>query len=88
VRRGTGFASNSLETLRTACRDGYGIGWLPMFLVAQDVEDESLVPLLDEYRNPESDTAISIVRPNLDLVPKRTRALIDFIDAWFRKLDF
>ncbi len=87
-RLGSGFACNSLETLHTACLQGHGLAWLPMFLIARDIEDGSLVPVLDDFRDREADTTISIVRPELDLVPKRTRALIDFMVAWFRKLDF
>ena len=83
---GRGFACNSLETLHTACRAGHGIAWLPMFLVAQDIDAGLLVPLLDEYRDPESDTSISIVRPEMDLVPRRIRALVDFLVDHFRQL--
>lgn len=85
---GNGFACNSLETLRTACRQGHGVARLPMFLVAQDIEDGTLVPVLEEYRDPSRETAITIVRPDLSLVPKRTRMLSDFIVDWFRDLNF
>lgn len=85
-RLGTGFSCNSLETLHLACLGGHGIAWLPMFLVSRDIEAEALVPLLDEHRDPASDTTISIVRPDVERVPKRTRALIDFLVERFRRL--
>lgn len=85
-RMASGFACNSLETLHAACRAGHGIAWLPMFLVARDIDSGALVPLLDEYRDSKSDTDITIVRPDTELVPRRTRALIDFLSDRFRKL--
>lgn len=84
MRLGPGFACNSLEALHTACLAGLGIAWLPMFLVGPDLECDRLVPLLDAHRDPATDSTISLVRPAGDIVPARTRTLIDFMVERFR----
>lgn len=86
VRLGPGFACNSIEALHAACKAGAGIAWLPMFLIGPDLEAGRLMPLLDDYRDPATDSTISILRPAGDIVPARTRAVISFLAERFRKL--
>lgn len=86
VRLGPGFACNSIEALHAACIAGTGIAWLPMFLIGHDLKAGRLVSLLDDYRDPAVDSTISVLRPAGDIVPARTRALIDFLSERFRKL--
>ncbi len=78
-----GFLSNSLETLHAACLHGRGIACLPRYLVAEDLAAGRLHPLLDAYRDTDIGTAISILRPETTLLPKRVRALIDFLVEHF-----
>ncbi len=78
-----GFLSNSLETLHAACLHGRGIACLPRYMVAEDLAAERLHPLLDAYRDTQVGTAISILRPETSLLPRRVRALIDYLVEHF-----
>lgn len=84
LRLGPGFSCNSLEALHSACVAGLGIAWLPMFLIAGDLESGRLSSVLEEYRDTATDSAISIVRPSGDIVPARIRALTEFFVERFR----
>ncbi|SDG14583.1 hypothetical protein SAMN05216571_10547 [Onishia taeanensis] len=52
-------------------------------MVAEDLAAGRLHPLLDAYRDTQVGTAISILRPETLLLPRRVRALIDYLVEHF-----
>ena len=75
VRPSGRLRSDSSEALLQWAVAGLGIAHLPSFLVADDVENGSLVPLLQAYQAPEF--GIYVVRPPGAHVPGKVRVLID-----------
>ncbi|MCA0930383.1 LysR family transcriptional regulator [Ruegeria profundi] len=84
ARLGAGFSCNNLEALHSACRAGLGIAWLPSFLTTTDLQTGCLVPVLEEYTEPDAGGGIFILRPETAFLPYRTRSLIDFLADRFR----
>ncbi|KUJ73814.1 LysR family transcriptional regulator [Ruegeria profundi] len=84
ARLGAGFSCNNLEALHSACRAGLGIAWLPSFLTTTDLQRGWLVPVLEEYTEPDAGGGIFILRPETAFLPYRTRSLIDFLADRFR----
>ncbi|CUK04241.1 D-malate degradation protein R [Ruegeria denitrificans] len=78
-RLGPGFSCNSLEALRAACCAGRGIAWLPEFLVAHDVQTGRLRSILQGHVEPDAGGGVYILRPEMSYLPRRVRALIDFL---------
>nr|WP_217629318.1 hypothetical protein [Halomonas taeanensis] len=56
---------------------------MPRYMVAEDLAAGRLHPLLDAYRDTQVGTAISILRPETLLLPRRVRALIDYLVEHF-----
>ncbi len=71
-------AATGWGLLRAAARDGLGIARLKKFYVARDLEDGTLIPIL-ERQAPSSN--LYIVHPGSGLVPARTRAFVDLVVA-------
>ena len=74
--------SDDLEMLRAAARVGLGIGALPSYLVADDLRDGSLVPVLPRERLP--GFRAHAVLPSGRHVPRRVRVFVDFLAARLR----
>ncbi len=87
IRLGAGFSCNSLDALHAACCAGQGIGWLPEFLVADDLNKETLTPVLAGYLEAEAGGEIVALRPEAALVPRRLRVLIDFLAEGFNEIE-
>ncbi|TXR54415.1 LysR family transcriptional regulator [Reinekea thalattae] len=68
---------NNGDFMQQLAINGHGITMLPSFLVYQSIKQGLLVPLLNEYRWPES--AAYAVYPRNRFLPQRCRLLIDFI---------
>ncbi len=73
--------SDSSEALLQWAIAGLGIAYLPSFLVADAVEDGSLLPILQSLQAP--DLGIYIVRPPGPRVPGKLRVLIDALVGRF-----
>ena len=84
ARLGAGFSCNNLEALHAACRAGLGIAWLPTFLTTTDLQTGCLVPVLEDFTEPDAGGGIFILRPETTFLPHRTRSLIDFLADRFR----
>ena len=74
--------TNSAEALRIAARDGLGIFLAPSFIVAEDLEEGRLVPLLEGYRSVAF--AINAIYPHRAHVPAKVRGFIDLAVERFR----
>ncbi len=72
--------SNALVLLE-AGRQGLGVALLADWLVAEDLAEERLVELCPEYQGTVSDfeTAAWMLYPNRRYLPRKTRAMIDFL---------
>ncbi|TLP58520.1 LysR family transcriptional regulator [Parasedimentitalea maritima] len=83
TRLGSGFSCNSLEALHAACCAGHGIAWLPEFLIAHDLHKGRLVPVLIDHADPNAGGGIFVLRPKATFLPRRVRALTDFLADHF-----
>lgn len=72
--------ANSLEIIRKAALAGLGLAQLPNILVADDLDQGHLVPLLPAL--PRQDVGFYLVYPSNRYVLHRVRAFIDFVVAW------
>jgi DNA-binding transcriptional LysR family regulator len=71
------FSVNNLASLHRLVLRGHGIGLLPSFLCAADVESGKLVPLLDGWTAER--VPVSIVYPKQSFVPLALRTFIDYL---------
>ena len=85
VKTRPSFHTNSGDTCRVAALAHQGIILQPSFLVAPDLQQGTLVPLLAQYRAAEP--GIYAVYPTRKHVPAKVRNLIDFLAARFKKQD-
>ncbi|MDI3284089.1 LysR family transcriptional regulator [Polyangium sp. 15x6] len=72
---------NDGATLVQAAIAGLGLTVVPMFMVASDVAAGRLVLVLEEHRRGE--IGIHAVTAQGKGLPRRTRALLDFLSKWF-----
>ena len=87
ARLGSGFSCNSLEALHAACCAGHGVAWLPEFLVSDDLQKERLVPVLADHAEIGAGGGIFILRPEAAFLPRRVRALADFLADRFPEIE-
>jgi DNA-binding transcriptional LysR family regulator len=69
---------NNSEAIRRAVLEGSGIGNLPTFIVAKDIQAGRLQVILEEYQLPLH--AVYAVFPERKHMPLKVRAFLDFID--------
>ncbi|WP_291734480.1 LysR family transcriptional regulator [Leisingera sp. F5] len=86
VRLGSGLLCNSLEALLAACRAGRGVAWLPEFLIIDDLHTGRLVPVLTEHAETGAGGGIFVLRPETAFLPRRIRALVDFLAYRFKEI--
>lgn len=65
------------ETAWSMIRAGFGIGWAPSWLGLDDLRSGKVVEIFRDWRTAEA--AISAVRLDRRLTPKRTQVVLDFI---------
>jgi DNA-binding transcriptional LysR family regulator len=73
--------AGNVEALRHAALTGLGIALLATFVAGKDLAAGGLVPLLPGWRPAES--AVFLVYPNAPFVPRKVRALADFLAERF-----
>lgn len=73
------FHANAASAIRAMAVAGLGVAVLPEWLVAQDMAEGTLQRLIPEYSLPHQ--PVSVVFPNSDPLPAKTRAFIDFLAA-------
>ena len=86
ARLGSGFSCNSLEALHAACRAGHGIAWLPEFLISDDLRIGRLLPVLTDHVKSGAGGAIFVIRPEAAFLPRRVRAMVDFLAGRFTNI--
>jgi DNA-binding transcriptional LysR family regulator len=62
-------------------RDGEGIAMLPEFLLSQDLEKGTIVPILTKY--PADPLTLFVVYPPSRHSNPKIRALVDIVTEWF-----
>ena len=77
VRVAARFTANNGDVLRQAAVDGMGIILSPSFLVGDDLRAGRLVALLDGWQA--ADTGIWALYPQARQLPRKVRALVDFL---------
>jgi DNA-binding transcriptional LysR family regulator len=77
VRVSGNLVTTSFETLRAVAVAGGGVWLSPPYLVSDLVASGALVPLLPDYRVPDSE--IVVVYPHRRYLPAKVRAFIDLL---------
>ncbi|WP_151637932.1 LysR family transcriptional regulator [Noviherbaspirillum aerium] len=80
----TRLRANNGAMLSAAVSGGFGVTYVPSFIVSRDLEAGRLVPLLPSYKTME--TGIYIVYPAGRHVPAKVRVFIDFAARYFGDL--
>jgi DNA-binding transcriptional LysR family regulator len=78
-----GFLANDVNAVHMAARTGYGIAYLALFEVADDLRSGRLVRVLRDF--PAPGVPYSLVYPSRRHLAPRTRLVIDFIWEQFRQ---
>tara|TARA_R110002126_G_scaffold23617_3_gene82566 strand:+ start:855 stop:1748 length:894 start_codon:yes stop_codon:yes gene_type:complete len=78
--------ANNGEVLLNAVLHDLGIGFLPYFLVRDEIENGNLVPVLDRYRLP--DLSLYAVSPPNRYPARKVQAFISFLAERFADADF
>ncbi len=68
---------NSADAARDAARAGVGIAFLPDFIVADDLDDGSLIQVLPDYRTDEY--GIYAIYPHRQNLSAKVRVFVDFL---------
>jgi DNA-binding transcriptional LysR family regulator len=68
---------NNGEAVRTALLAGVGIGYMPAFMVADDVRSGALVTVLQDFVRP--DVGIFALYPHSRYLSAKVRAFVDFL---------
>lgn len=76
------FETDEMDAVRAAVAAGLGIGILPVYMVADALRQQQLVPLLRKFQVVPQSAIYLVYLPNRTL-PNRVRALIDFLVARF-----
>jgi len=78
-----GFLANDVHAVHMAARTGYGIAYLALFEVFDDLRSGKLVRVLSDF--PAPGIPYSLVYPSRRHLAPRTRLVIDFIWEQFRQ---
>ena len=80
------FSTNETTALHRAALEHNGIAMLPLYLIAEDIQQGKLVPVLTDWQLPEYKIyALYLSRHKL---PRATRALLDFLVEAFKGKDW
>lgn len=77
VRVAGGLIANDAIAVHLAVRSGYGIAFLPLVQIIDDLMNRDLLPILGDF--PAAGTPVSLVYPSRRHLALRTRAVLDFI---------
>jgi DNA-binding transcriptional LysR family regulator len=80
-----GFFANDVRAVHLAARTGYGIAYLALFEVADDLRNGRLVRVLRDF--PAPGVPFSLVYPSRRHLAPRTRLVIDFIWEQVRQVE-
>jgi DNA-binding transcriptional LysR family regulator len=76
------FETDEMDAVRAAVAAGVGIGFLPVYMVGDELKQRQLVPLLRQFQVWPESAIYLVYLPNRTL-SSRVRALIDFLVARF-----
>jgi len=79
IRIRTQISMDDIQAIAAAAVEGYGLAWLPCWLLARYVESGALVPVLDSYRVRSQE--IYAVWPKVRHLRAKTRVAIDALKA-------
>lgn len=76
----TTFTSNNAAALMIAAEQGMGLVLFPDWLVHQQIQQQTLMPLLTEFQGSIYNTqqSISVIYPHMKTMPTKIRVMIDF----------
>ena len=80
-----GFLANDVRAVHLAARTGYGIAYLALFEVADDLRNGKLVRVLRDF--PAPGVPFNLVYPSRRHLAPRTRLVIDFIWEQVRQVE-
>ncbi|MDH0896436.1 MULTISPECIES: LysR family transcriptional regulator [unclassified Pseudomonas] len=83
VRVSGQLASNHYSLLKKAALSGAGVARLPSYMIQEELADGRLVWLLRDYQT--RSTPVFLVHPWQGGLPRRTRALADYLLGWFER---
>lgn len=78
--RSGAFSANSVEAVRTACKQGLGLAMLTYWDVQQEIREGSLLQIHFEDVIPEQ-LSVTAVLPTRQRVPHRVRLFVDRLEA-------
>lgn len=84
IRVSGGFLANDASAVHLAARAGYGIAFLPLVHVLDDLRSGELVRVLSNF--PAPGVPFSMVYPSRRHVPPRTRVVLDFLLGEIRQV--
>jgi DNA-binding transcriptional LysR family regulator len=84
VRVSGGFLANDGRAVRLAARSGYGIAFLALLEVFDDLRSGELVGVLSDFRTPS--LSLSLVYPSRRHLAPRTRLVLEFIVEQVRQV--
>jgi DNA-binding transcriptional LysR family regulator len=84
VRVRGGLIANEAVVVRMAARTGYGIAFLPLPEVFDDLQSGELVRVLDDFQAPA--VPINLVYPSRRHLAPRTRVVLDFIEKQIKEV--
>jgi DNA-binding transcriptional LysR family regulator len=82
VQVGGVFETDEMDAVRAAVVAGLGVSPLPVYMVADDLREGRLIPMLRKFRIAPESAIYLVYLPNRTL-PSRVRALIDFLAERF-----
>jgi len=85
IRVAGGFLANDVRAVHLAARTGYGIAYLALFEVADDLRNGRLVRVLRDF--PVPGVPFNLVYPSRRHLAPRTRLVIDFIWEQVRQVE-
>ncbi|MCI3945970.1 transcriptional regulator, LysR family [Pseudomonas syringae] len=84
IRAQGSFSANSVEAVRTACKQGLGLAMLTYWDIRHEIHDGSLVQIDFKDGLPEQ-LSVTAVLPTRQRVPHRVRLFVDRLEAELRK---
>ena len=84
IKVGGNFRANSGYAIRDAVINGVGIALIPALLVKEEIENGTLVSILNDYAP--DPIRISAVYPSTRLIPRKVKLFVDFIKDEFVKI--
>ena len=79
IRARASYSANSASSVRAMARAGLGVALLPAWMIADDLAQRRLTLLFPDWTLPEQ--PVSILYPNGQALPRKSRAFIDFLLA-------